>query len=589
MLRLPLWTVCCSILLVLTLEGLDVQYAYGQSTPQMSVFAGTGRAGLADGPRTSAEFVLPTAMTSDAQGNLYVADSAAQRVRMIDASGKVVTLAGSGTLEPSHLWVKPGYRDGPALQARFYRPSGLAVGPGGELYIADSGNHCIRLLKDGMVSTFAGTCGTSGVKDGTRTEALFSYPRQIVRASTGDLYVADFQSAIRKVDSSGNVTTLPVSVDKRVTGVALDGGSLVIANATGLTSVELASGRVEKVPEYYTARGFPPPIAGGVELGSPYALAAGPDADGVFYTDLNADAVRHVFGTNFLEYISGVPREDAPLGTAYLSSTPPLHGPMGITLDGRGNLYVADSGHKRIISIQGFYRRRGFLHDPMSLLTLQPKRNAYRILIIGNSFVWFTNQESDSIGARLQRTIQRSQAASVPSLQLLSLQGGGIAGQASLANELIAQTDVDFVVIFVTSFDMWHFTGQDFKEQFRRQEANTVSALKAASKSCLFVFIPAAWESTPYEQLYSWENMNQNPSDYASVPPQVVEQLQGIGAPILDLFPAVQAYEADPYVRSLYNNYDLHPNANGREFIAEHIAAALLKLEPWKTGRPAQR
>jgi hypothetical protein len=81
----------------------------------------------------------------------------------------------------------------------------------------------------------------------------------------------------------------------------------------------------------------------------------------------------------------------------------------------------------------------------------------------------------------------------------------------------------------------------------------------------MFVDIPAAWESSPI----------------ASTAALTLEQLQGIGPPVLDLQAQIQAYEASAYVQPIYNTWDLHPKANGRQFIADHISTLLTQLAPW--------
>src|SRR5579862_6736272 len=86
--------------------------------------AGTGAAGMRDGPARSATFMMPTGIARARDGTLYIADTAAQRIRTL-AHGIVRTVAGSGTVVPPGLSVAGGYRDGPALHASFDRPTGL--------------------------------------------------------------------------------------------------------------------------------------------------------------------------------------------------------------------------------------------------------------------------------------------------------------------------------------------------------------------------------------------------------------------------------------------------------------------------------
>ncbi|MBV8727757.1 MAG: hypothetical protein JO233_08220 [Candidatus Eremiobacteraeota bacterium] len=522
-------------------------------------------------------------------GNLYVADAAAQRIRIIRKNGFVVTLAGSGDVNRSGLFVSPGFRDGPAHQARFFRPSGIAVTKSG-VYVADTYNHCIRLISEGVVSTFAGICGVLGAKDGTRGEATLSYPRQLDMAADGTLYVADYMNAVRRISPLGAISTLPLPIDKRVTGLVLQKGTnnLVVADVGGLLFYDLRTAQTKRIPSYYASHVFPPPIAGGLELGSPYALAdSGNGGAGIFYTDLRTDSVRYLTATGFMEYLAGPPRDDAVLGDGSEGAlnASSLHGPMGIARDTSGNVFVADSGHKRIMEIRDFDVSRGFL-GVSDLLSLQRKRAEYRILIIGNSFVWFTAKARDSIGGHLEEKLRSepSLAATGRAPKVLSLiTTSGIEGQASLAREVISNSSVDFVLIFANSFDMGQYLpAQDWKERFHQQEAQTVAALKAASLNSMFVVVPDNVEATPLEQLYQHENLQTvTDADYAFVEPILLKELEDLGRPVLNLYPTVRAYEAGAYLRPLYANEDLHPSSFGRVFFADQIAKRLKQLRPW--------
>jgi sugar lactone lactonase YvrE len=128
-------------------------------------------------------------------GALYVADTANNAVRRIDfAADSVTTVAGLGPLEP-------GYSGdgGPAVAARLYRPTDLELAPDGTLYVADTDNHCLRAIApDGTISTVAGTCGTSGpAEDGVlRDDALFYGPYGVALGPDGYLYVADTKNSV---------------------------------------------------------------------------------------------------------------------------------------------------------------------------------------------------------------------------------------------------------------------------------------------------------------------------------------------------------------------------------------------------------
>ena len=139
----------------------------------------------------------PTGLTVDTAGNVYVTDGS--HLWKATSDGAVTYLAGGNPV--------PGAPDGQGAAASFNGAQGLAVDSSGNIYVADTGNDTIRMVStSGYVSTFAGKTGLFGVVDGTGSEARFNGPVGVVIDSSGNLYVAD--SAIRKVTSSGVVTTL---------------------------------------------------------------------------------------------------------------------------------------------------------------------------------------------------------------------------------------------------------------------------------------------------------------------------------------------------------------------------------------------
>ena len=162
----------------------------------VTTLAGTGRRGLQDGPGSTASFDLPTGIAMDGKGNLYIGDSYNHRIRKIDRAGNVTTLAGSGPSGDS----RGGFQDGLATTARFNKPSGVAVDQAGNLYVADRENFRIRKISpQGRVSTVSGV-GTSGFLDGTLTNARFDFLLDVAVDQLGNVYVADLWNyRIRKI------------------------------------------------------------------------------------------------------------------------------------------------------------------------------------------------------------------------------------------------------------------------------------------------------------------------------------------------------------------------------------------------------
>ncbi len=157
------------------------------STGVISTIAGIGNNGYSGdgGPATSAQFYNPIGVAVDSSGNVYVADSGNGAVRMI-ANGTITTIAGNGTL----AYTGDG---GPASQAQFSAISGLAVDAQGNIYVADTSNNAIRLFPlGGTVSTIAGngTLGYTG-DGGPATLAELNNPRAVAVTSTGNVYFVD--------------------------------------------------------------------------------------------------------------------------------------------------------------------------------------------------------------------------------------------------------------------------------------------------------------------------------------------------------------------------------------------------------------
>jgi serine/threonine protein kinase, bacterial len=193
----------------------------------IALYAGQTSPGSQDGTTTTASFSSPQGLATDSNGNIYVADDDNDTIRMISLAGEVTTIAGvPGTA---------GYQDGPAASALFTNPVGVAVDSSGNVYVADTGNDAIRVIAagTGTVTTLAG--GTQGYQDGTGTAAAFYHPSSIAIGSDGNLYVVDRDNnVIRVVTPAGVVTTLagagPSASNPSGSGYADGTGSAALFN-----------------------------------------------------------------------------------------------------------------------------------------------------------------------------------------------------------------------------------------------------------------------------------------------------------------------------------------------------------------------
>jgi gliding motility-associated-like protein len=258
------------------------------SNGNVSVLAGSGAVGNADGQGSQASFNEPWGLTVDVLGNVYVADTKNNKIRKISPSGLVTTVAGTGNFgitdsnnplaasfgNPTGIAVDQfndiyvgdhlthlirkisstgvvstfagnrnypnnhGLIDGLGQEAKFYRPYGIEVDKSGNVYVADEWNHAIRKISpSGLVTTLAGN-GVAGSGNGNSTNASFKFPWDVTTDSLGNVYVADgFNYVIRKINLNLDVTTFAgtMSASGATNGPALQ------ASFNGATSLSLST------------------------------------------------------------------------------------------------------------------------------------------------------------------------------------------------------------------------------------------------------------------------------------------------------------------------------------------------------------
>ncbi len=198
------------------------------STGIITTFAGTGTASFSGdgGPATAATFNGPSGVWVDLAGNVYVADNNNHRVRMIDPSGTINTIAGTGSAGFSG-------DGGPATAARLNTPSRVCTDPSGNIYIADKYNYRVRVINtSGTIQTFIGT-GSAGFggDGGPATAARINLPYWLEPDAAGNIYLADqYNYRVRKVDLSGIITTIAGSGSSTYGG---DGGQATAAGLPG--------------------------------------------------------------------------------------------------------------------------------------------------------------------------------------------------------------------------------------------------------------------------------------------------------------------------------------------------------------------
>jgi sugar lactone lactonase YvrE len=235
----------------------------------INTVAGSGSAGFSGdgGAATSARLNNPACTTVDSLGNLYIADAGNARVRRVTPGGIISTVAGNG----STGFTGDG---GPATAARLSYPSGVSADAGGNLYIGDYGNHVVRkVTAGGAISTVVGT-GAPGFSGdgGPALSAQLTYPTGVIADAGGNLYIADYGNhRIRKVVAGGAISTL---AGNGTLGFNGDGGAaasaqlnspihITINTAGNLFIADMQNQRIRKVALEYSGRGFFPQVAVG--------------------------------------------------------------------------------------------------------------------------------------------------------------------------------------------------------------------------------------------------------------------------------------------------------------------------------------
>ena len=335
------------------------------STGTITTIAGTGELGFSGdgGPAVEAELYDPAGVAVDSAGNLYIADSGNQRIRKIDSTGTITTIAGTGELGFSG-------DGGPAVEAELRSPRGVAVDSAGNLYIADSRNRRIRKVDStGTITTIAGTgeFGFSG-DGGPAVEAELHSPHSVAVDSAGNVYITDSSDRrIRKVDSTGTITTIAGTGEFGFSG---DGGPAVEAELYDPLGVAVDSAGNVYIADYRNRRirkvdstGTITTIAGTGEFGfsgdggpaveaelrSPYGVAVD-SAGNVYIADVSDQRIRKVDSTGTITTIAGT-GECCFSGDGGPAVEAELRNPYGVAVDSAGNLYIADSGNQRIRKI----------------------------------------------------------------------------------------------------------------------------------------------------------------------------------------------------------------------------------------------
>jgi len=276
----------------------------------ITTIAGNGTIGSSGdgGLATNANLFGPYSVALDGLGNYYIADSYNNRIRKVDATGIITTIAGNDT---------GGYNGDniPAVSALIKHPAGIACDASGNVYFGDSQNNRVRKINTstGIITTIAGN-GVMGYNgDGIAADtAELNNPYGVTLDGAGNIYINDCQNfRIRKINPAGIISTV---VGTGVLGNSGDGG-----------------------------------LATSAEIINPYGIVTDNTGD-IYFSDYTAGIVRKVDASGIITTIAGLGTtsllgDNGPADTARLAS------PAGLAMDGNGNIYIADGEHRRIRKI----------------------------------------------------------------------------------------------------------------------------------------------------------------------------------------------------------------------------------------------
>ncbi len=323
-------------------------------------------------------------------GSIYVSDRAAQRIVRI-AGDDVRVVAGRGPLDASGVQADGGFENGPAQSARFNAPAGLAF-DGNALLIADSKNSCIRKLENGIVSTFSGGCGEYANRN-SATPVRFIMPMGIAVLPGGEIYVADAAAGLRKIEPGGAVTAIAVP-SSQAYGLSYEAASasLWVTTADGIFVVRREG--VIPVPSH---------LSFDYTVGYPFGIVALNDIDMLYtdaetgalrFLEAYTGNSEVLAGSGMGADYRAAGRRDGPL------SSDSFVQPLGLAMAPDHSVIVADGFGRVVRRIAPWHDLT--LQVPAASAVPKWHPDRFRIAFIGNSTIWEGTTWYDSIEGRLQ-------------------------------------------------------------------------------------------------------------------------------------------------------------------------------------------
>ncbi|MCD6012707.1 MAG: hypothetical protein K0Q79_2569 [Flavipsychrobacter sp.] len=275
-------------------------FLHNATAQNIYTYAGTGAASFSGdgGAATAAAINLPSGVITDGSGNVYIADDGNYRVRKVNSSGIISTIAGDGT---------SGFSGdgGPATAARFLEPFDLCLDVAGNVYVVDRANHRVRKIStSGIITTVAGDGTASSGGDGLpATTAQLYAPSGVVFDASGNMYITEANGhRIRKVNTSGVISTV---AGTGTAGFSGDGGAATAAMINGPLGLTLDG------------------------------------AGNIFVGEVGGRRVRKISTAGIITTIAGNGTSGSS-GDGGPATAALLNNPGNVAFDAAGNLYIAD-------------------------------------------------------------------------------------------------------------------------------------------------------------------------------------------------------------------------------------------------------
>jgi trimeric autotransporter adhesin len=355
-------------------SGSNVYFSAGNSVFRMdsngtlTLIAGNSRAGFSGdgGPAVNAQLNSPQGMALDSAGNLYIADSLNNRVRVVDPNGIIKTFAGNGGVSQPGFWGDGGL----ATDAQIHSPVAVALDKNGKVYIVAAADNTVRVVDtNGVISIFAGE-GYKGYYGDTKAAnvAGITGPQDMTFLSDGSALIADTGNAtIRKVATDGTISTVSgngavgLAGDDVATKLAMVSPFGVVADSSGNFYIaEFGTNRIRVVDTNgkistkigdgnlgFAGDGGP---ANKVEMNGPTSVAI--DSSGnIYFVDSQNYRIRKLAGGNVTTIAgNGLLSRSGDGGAATAAQ---LNGPLGVAVDAAGNIYIADTMNNVVRKVSG--------------------------------------------------------------------------------------------------------------------------------------------------------------------------------------------------------------------------------------------